>query len=214
MSAPARPDLVIFDFDGTLADSLSFFRGILPELSRKFRFRMPDFEEQEAMRGYPPREVMRALKIPTWKLPFIAMYARKRASTADAFPLFEGTRSLLLSLLDEGIPVAIVSSNAEVVVRRALGPEISSRISAWSCGAAMFGKAKHFREVLRSLNVAPTRATGVGDETRDIEAAREVGIRPVCVCWGFAPRDALEAACPDRVFDKACDLQAFLLGRA
>ncbi|OZB15192.1 MAG: HAD family hydrolase, partial [Hyphomonas sp. 34-62-18] len=51
----SKPDLIIFDFDGTLADSVGFFRALLPELSRKFGFRLPSFEEQEAMRGHPPR---------------------------------------------------------------------------------------------------------------------------------------------------------------
>ena len=205
-----KPDLIIFDFDGTLADSVSFFRALLPELSQKFRFRLPSHEEQETMRGHPPREVMSSLGIPGWKLPMIAVYARRRARAAETFPLFEGTLDLLNSLMAKGIPVAVVSSNAEAVVRRALGPEISARISAWSCGAGMFGKAKHFREVMRKLKADPARTLAVGDEIRDIDAAREVGIRSVAVSWGFAPLDVLMAACPDHAFDDAAALKAFL----
>lgn len=206
----ARPDLIIFDFDGTLADSVSWFRALLPELSQKYRFRLPGHEEQEAMRGHPPREVMRALGIPSWKLPLIAVHARKRARAAEAFPLFEGTLDLLDTLIARGIPVAVVSSNAEAVVRRALGPEISRRISAWSCGAGMFGKAKHFRDVIRRMKAAPEHTIAVGDEIRDIDAAREVGIRCVAVSWGFAPADALREAGPDHVFEDGAALKAFL----
>ena len=205
-----RPDLIIFDFDGTLADSVGFFREMLPDLSRKFRFRLPSHEEQEAMRGHPPRDVMRALGIPGWKLPLIAVYARKRARASDAFPLYATTRDLLEALIEKRIPVAVVSSNAEAVVRRALGPEISSRISAWSCGAGMFGKAKHFRDVMKRLKADPARTLAVGDEIRDIDAAREVGIRSVAVCWGFAPVEALKAACPDHTFEDPAALKAFL----
>ncbi|ABI77657.1 HAD-superfamily hydrolase, subfamily IA, variant 1 [Hyphomonas neptunium ATCC 15444] len=207
-----KPDLIIFDFDGTLADSVSFFRALLPELSQKFRFRLPSHEEQEAMRGHPPREVMSSLGIPGWKLPMIAVYARKRARAAEAFPLFEGTLDLLDAVMAKGIPVAVVSSNAEAVVRRALGPEISSRISAWSCGAGMFGKAKHFRDVMKRLKADPARTLAVGDEIRDIDAAREVGICCVAVSWGFAPIDALKAARPDHAFDDGPALKAFLVG--
>lgn len=209
-----KPQLIIFDFDGTLADSMTFFRALLPELARKFRFRVPLPEEQEAMRGRPPREVMRTLGIPGWKLPFIAAHARKRAKAAEAFPLFEGTTGLLQALLAAGVPVAVVSSNSELVVRRALGPEISTQISAWSCGAAMFGKAKHFREVIAAVGADPARTLGVGDEIRDIEAAREVGIRAVAVSWGFAPEAALAAAGPDEMFTTAEALRQFLLGDA
>lgn len=207
-----KPDLIIFDFDGTLADSVSFFRALLPELSQKFRFRLPGHEEQEAMRGHPPKEVMRALGIPGWKLPMIAVYARKRAKAAEAFPLFEGTVELLDTLMERGIPVAVVSSNSEAVVRRALGPEISARIAAWSCGAGMFGKARHFRDVMKRLGASPERTLAVGDEIRDIDAAREVGIRCVAVSWGFAPMDALKAACPDHAFEDGQALRAFLTG--
>lgn len=207
-----KPDLIIFDFDGTLADSVSFFRGLLPELSRKFHFRLPSFEEQEAMRGHAPRAVMQSLGIPGWKLPLIAVHARKRAKAADAFPLFEGTLDLLSALIERDIPVAVVSSNAEAVVRRALGPEISARISAWSCGAGMFGKAKHFRDVMRRMKASPARTLAVGDEIRDIDAAREVGIRCVAVSWGFAPIEALRAAEPDHAFEDGASLKAFLAG--
>lgn len=207
-----KPDLIIFDFDGTLADSVGFFRELLPELSRKFRFRLPSHEEQEAMRGHPPREVMQSLGIPRWKLPMIAVYARKRARASEAFPLYASTCELLDALIAKGIPVAVVSSNAEAVVRRALGPEISSRISAWSCGAGMFSKAKHFRGVMRRLKADPARTLAVGDEIRDIDAAREVGICSVAVSWGFAPMDALKAACPDHAFEDPAALKAFLAG--
>ncbi|MFN7054931.1 HAD hydrolase-like protein [Hyphomonas sp.] len=206
------PQLVIFDFDGTLADSMTFFRGLLPELAQKFRFRQPEGEELEAMRGHPPRDVMRTLGIPGWKLPLIAVHARKRAKAAEAFPLFEGTQALIEALAARGIAVAIVSSNSEAVVRRALGPETCARISAWSCGAAMFGKAKHFRDVIRAVKADPARTIAVGDEIRDIEAAREVGIRSVAVSWGFAPRAALTAAAPDHTFDDGEALKAFLAG--
>ena len=109
-----KPDLIIFDFDGTLADSVGFFRELLPELSRKFRFRLPSHEEQEAMRGHPPREVMQSLGIPRWKLPMIAVYARKRARASEAFPLYASTCELLDALIAKGIPVAVVSSNGRV----------------------------------------------------------------------------------------------------
>lgn len=207
-----KPALVIFDFDGTLADSVGFFRTLLPELAQKFGFRVPSLEEQEAMRGHPPRDVMRALGIPGWKLPFIAVHARKRARAAEAFPLFDGAAEVMAGLLDAGIPVAVVSSNAEAVVRRALGSEISVRISSWSCGAAMFGKAKHFREVIRATGAEAARTISVGDEIRDIDAAREVGIQAVAVSWGFAPASALKAAGPDQVFDAPDALSAYLLG--
>ena len=203
-------DLLVFDFDGTLANSAGWFRSILPDIAKRFGFRCPDTDELEVLRHKPPREVMRILKIPGWKLVFIAMHVRKRAARAEAFPLFDEVPELLQQIASSGVRMAVVSSNAEINVRRALGPELSAKVAAWSCGAGMFGKAKHFRAVLRQLNVAPERALSVGDEIRDIDAARVVGLKAAAVAWGFGIKPALEAAKPDVMFETVGELRDFL----
>ncbi len=205
-------DLLVFDFDGTLANSAGWFRSILPDLSRRFGFRCPDEAELEVLRHKPPREVMRILKIPGWKLVFIAVHVRKRAAKAEAFPLFDGVPEVLRLIAAGGMKIAVVSSNAEVNVRRALGPELSALVASWSCGAGMFGKAKHFRDVLSELKVAPDCALAVGDEIRDIEAAREVGLRTAAVAWGFGMKPALEAAGPDLLFETMGEFRGFVEG--
>jgi phosphoglycolate phosphatase len=212
VNTPRDFDLMIFDFDGTLADSAGWFRSILPDLARRFGFRCPDEDELEVLRHKPPREVMRILKIPHWKLVLIAVHVRKRAAKADAFPLFGGIPDVLRHLSAQGIRIAVVSSNAEVNVRRALGPQLSGLVSGWSCGAGMFGKARHFRDVLKKMKVAPGRALAVGDELRDIEAAREVGLKTAAVTWGFGMKPALEAEKPDLLFETVAEFEAFVAG--
>lgn len=212
MNTPRDFDLVIFDFDGTLADSAGWFRSILPDLARRFGFRCPDEDELEVLRHKPPREVMRILKIPGWKLVFIAVHVRKRAAKAEAFPLFDGVPEALRAIAARGVKIAVVSSNAEVNVRRALGPHLSCLVSGWSCGAGMFGKARHFRDVLKKMKVVPDRALAVGDEVRDIEAAREVGLKTAAVTWGFGTKPALEAEKPDLMFEKVAEFREFSTG--
>jgi phosphoglycolate phosphatase len=212
VNTPRDFDLVIFDFDGTLADSAGWFRSILPDLARRFGFRCPDEDELEVLRHKPPRDVMRILKIPHWKLVLIAVHVRKRAAKAEAFPLFGGVPDVLRAIAARGIKIALVSSNAEGNVRRALGPELSALVTTWSCGAGLFGKAKHFRDVLRATKVAPERALSIGDEIRDIEAARDIGLKAAAVAWGFGMKPALEAAEPDVIFGSVNELQAFFEG--
>lgn len=212
MNTPRDFDLVIFDFDGTLADSAGWFRSILPDLARRFGFRCPDEDELEVLRHKPPREVMRILKIPGWKLVFIAVHVRKRAAKAEAFPLFDGVPEALRAIAARGVKIAVVSSNAEGNVRRALGPELSALVTTWSCGAGLFGKAKHFRDVLRATKVAPERALSIGDEIRDIEAARDIGLKAAAVTWGFGIKPALEAAAPDVMFESVNEIRGFFEG--
>jgi hypothetical protein len=66
--SPPRYRLAIFDFDGTLADSAGWIRDRLPELARAHHFHSPTPEELEGLRGIEPREVLRRLGIPAWKL--------------------------------------------------------------------------------------------------------------------------------------------------
>lgn len=212
MNTPRDFDLVIFDFDGTLADSAGWFRSILPDLARRFGFRCPDEDELEVLRHKPPREVMRILKIPGWKLVLIAVHVRKRAAKAEAFPLFGGVPEALRAIAARGVKIAVVSSNAEGNVRRALGPELSALVTTWSCGAGLFGKAKHFRDVLRATKVAPERALSIGDEIRDIEAARDIGLKGAAVTWGFGMKPALEAAAPDVMFESVNEIRGFFEG--
>ncbi|MBI1399524.1 HAD hydrolase-like protein [Hyphomonas sp.] len=212
MNTPRDFDLVIFDFDGTLADSAGWFRSILPDLARRFGFRCPDEDELEVLRHKPPRDVMRILKIPHWKLVLIAVHVRKRAAKAEAFPLFGGVPDVLRAIAARGIKISVVSSNAEGNVRRALGPELSALVTTWSCGAGLFGKAKHFRDVLRATKVAPERALSIGDEIRDIEAARDIGLKAAAVTWGFGMKPALEVAEPDVMFESVNELQRFFEG--
>lgn len=209
-----KPDLYIFDFDGTLADSAGWFRSILPDIAKRFGFRCPGAEELEDLRHKPPREVMRILKIPGWKLVFIAVHVRKRAAREGHFPIFDGVPEVLGEIKAAGAKIAIVSSNAEASVRRALGPDLSAKVDAFSCGAGMFGKAKHFREVLAKLDVPAGRALAVGDEIRDIDAACDVGLKSAAVAWGFAMQPALEAAGPDYCFETVADFRAFVAGAA
>lgn len=197
-----RYDLVIFDFDGTLADSLTWFRTAMAEVIDRHGLKPLCEERAEALRGMRPKEIMTELGIPAWKLPFIAADVRARAAeNVDKIHLFDGIAPSLHELHASGVKLALVSSNGETAVREVLGPELSSLFSQFSCGAALFGKASVFRKVMRKAHASPERTLSVGDETRDIEAAREAGCDCAAVSWGFATRDALEREAADLLLD-------------
>ncbi len=68
--------LVIFDFDGTLADSFPWFVQVFATLAKRYRFRRITEQEGAMLRGYSARQIIRYLDIPAWKLPLIARHAR------------------------------------------------------------------------------------------------------------------------------------------
>ncbi len=202
-SQPSTPPrLVIFDFDGTLADSFPWFVSVLNSVAARYGFRPVRPEEQDHLRGCDTRNLLRHLRVPLWKLPFIARHMRAlMARDIDAITLFDGVPDLLRTLHARGVVIALVSSNSPDNIRRVLGPDLSALVTRMECGASLFGKPAKFRTLLRALAIPPHRAIAIGDETRDIEAARRVGIACAAVTWGYARADALAALRPDHCFD-------------
>lgn len=198
-----RYDLVVFDFDGTLADSLTWFRTALSDVIEKHGLTPICEERAEALRGMTPKAIMEELAIPTWKLPFIAADVRSRAAeNVDQIVLFDGIADLMRELHASGITIAVVSSNGETAIRTVLGTELDKLVGHYACGAALFGKAAVFRKVIRKAGGTPARTLCIGDEVRDIEAAREAGCGCGAVSWGFATGDILAASGPDHLFHK------------
>jgi phosphoglycolate phosphatase len=199
--------LVIFDFDGTLADSIPWLRRVLGELADEFGFHRPDDLELERLRHTPPHEALAMLRVPRWKMPFIAARARRRmARELDAIRPFPGVEDVLRHLADAGLTLALVSSNSRRNVERVLGPPTAARIAHWACGAALLGKAALFRRVLRRSGIAAGETLCVGDELRDAQAARAAGIAFGAVGWGVHELAALRGESPAEVFERVGDL--------
>lgn len=205
--ADAPIQLVIFDFDGTLSDSGDWFLSVFDELARKFRFRTIDAEEVEMLRHRTSREVIDFLGISRWKLPLIARYTRRLVGrNAHQIELFPGTPDLLERLCAMGVKIALVTSNSEANARLILGKTHAARIDCYACGSSLFGKAPKFRRVLRRMGIPAAATLSIGDETRDIDAAREVGMRAGSVLWGYAAEKVLAAHNPDVTFREPQDI--------
>ena len=195
-----RYRLAIFDFDGTLADSLPWFRTVFQELIAKFDLAPVSPEELEGLRGRSGREIIARLNMPMWKLPAISRDMRRRKlAAANQISLFDGVPQLLADLRSIGIHTAIVSSDSEASVRQVLGPS-AALISRFDCGASLFGKHHKIKRVARQLGTSPSEVLCIGDELRDIEAARAAGMDAGAVAWGYALPAALQAAGPTHFF--------------
>jgi len=203
----AAPSLVVLDFDGTLADSFAWFCSVLNGVADRYRFRRVEAHEVEGLRLQGARAIVAHLGIPRWKLPLIARHMHALAARdADRIALFPGVPTMLSDLAAAGVPLAILSSNREETVRRVLGPEHAARIEAYACGASLFGKARRLRTLLARRGVAPERALCIGDEVRDLEAARALGCRFGAVAWGYTDAQAFAALGPDHLFAEPADI--------
>jgi phosphoglycolate phosphatase len=196
-----RYDLIIFDFDGTLADSFAWFWRILPEVTAKFRLRPIDAAQRDKFREMPARAIMAYMGVRWWQAPAIAQYARRRMDEEiDTIALFDGIREMLATLQRAGVRLAVVSSNSEANVRRVLGAETSAHIEHFGCGAPILGKKGRTRRALKGMGTAPQRTLCIGDELRDADVAKEVGAHFAAVGWGYTLPAAFRAAGLDEPF--------------
>ena len=196
-----RPSLVIFDLDGTLSDSFPWFLRNLNHVADTFGFRRVADDEIEPLRHAGTREILRRLEVPLWKLPRIARHMRRmKAEHIAEIPLFPGVDAMLHALRARDITLALVTSDHESNARAALR-DCAALFGHLACGASIFGKAAKFRAVLRRAGVPPAQALAIGDEVRDIEAARAAGIPCAAITWGYAAPAALRAMRPDMVFE-------------
>jgi phosphoglycolate phosphatase len=203
------PRLLILDFDGTLADSWPWFLTTLADITARFRLDPISTTEAEALRGEEIGVVMRRIGVPLWRVPAIAAHLRRAAIAAPAPPLFPGIPDMLRRLHAAGVGLAVASSNSTAQIRRALAPELAGLIGHFATEATLFGKASRFRRILRATAVAPGEAMAVGDEPRDIEAAREAGIAAGAVAWGYARPTLLATRGPDALFDSPEAIAAY-----
>jgi phosphoglycolate phosphatase len=202
-----RYRLFIFDFDGTLSDSFGWFTRALNSIADEYGFRKVAEHEVGTLRSCRPREVMARLGIPLWKTPLIARRLRKlMARDLDRISLFRGAGDLLRQLAHRGATLALVTSNSRENVRRLMGPEIFALIEHCECGTSTFGKSARLRRVLRRSGVPHSQTISIGDEIRDLEAARRVGIAFGAVAWGYNQVESLRASSPDELFESFQDI--------
>ncbi|MBU9213901.1 HAD hydrolase-like protein [Burkholderia gladioli] len=201
------PRLALFDFDGTLADSYPLFADALNELAARHGFRHTDADTQQRLRGLSATEVLRELALPLWKVPAVLGDARKlMRERIDEVAPFAGIVETLHALIDRGVAVAVATSNSPENVRAVLGDSLIARFAAIECSSSLFGKSHRLRGILRKTGIPAEQAIYVGDEIRDAQAARGVGLAYGAVAWGYTQLEALLGTRPQAVFRVPADL--------
>ncbi|MBA3531769.1 MAG: HAD hydrolase-like protein [Ardenticatenales bacterium] len=193
--------LVIFDFDGTLADSFPWFLGIVDRVADKYNFKRVEEGDLELVRGYEASAILKHFRVPIWQLPMIANHVRTlMGQDIHQIALFDGIDALLRHLSHSGVTLALVTSNSYENVRQVLGSENAALIQHYECGVGIFGKQSKLKKVLKQSGISAHEAIAIGDEMRDGEAAAKAKIAFGAVSWGYTRIEALKAHSPSEVF--------------
>ncbi|MBJ8480919.1 HAD family hydrolase [Acinetobacter pittii] len=201
---------IIFDMDGTLVDSFSFFLGALNQLAKKHKFKSVELHEVEQYKHLSPKEIMKEMKVSKWKLPWIAKdFIRLMKERDQDVYMFEGMRDHLIELHNRGYTLAIITSNSKENCQSILGKELCELFSHIDGGSSIFGKAKRIKRVLNILNLNKEQAIYVGDQTTDGEAAHKAGIDFAAVGWGYTSAEKLKTIQPKVVLNDLATMKEF-----
>jgi phosphoglycolate phosphatase len=199
--------LVMFDFDGTLADTLPWFMTVMDHVADKYQIKRLTDDEVRLLRGYSAGQVIKHLGVPMWKTPMIAKYVRGLlARDIDKVTVFDGIGSALQCLARQGPTLALVTSNSYENASRILGPANMALFSCCECGVSIFGKHAKLKKVLNQTGASPDASIYIGDEIRDGEAARHARVAFGAVSWGYTRVEALQACGPHELFESVPEM--------
>lgn len=186
---------MIFDFDGTLADSMQLFIEAVNKSAARLHHGTIDPADVGMLRGRHPRQILRHLRISLLKLPLVMRSVRKEVGrgVARARPAAD-MAGTLRRLKKGGCRIGILTSNTEQGVRGFLAGNGIDVFDFVYSGRSAFGKGRTLRSI---ASRAGGRVFYVGDEVRDIEAARKAGATMIAVTWGFNTPEALMCEGPD-----------------
>jgi HAD superfamily hydrolase (TIGR01509 family) len=190
---------VLFDWDGTLADTA--------EASYRCYVRMFDefaipFDRETYARTYSPNwyHTFRALGLDErhWSRAderWLAHFANERID------LLDGARHVLETLTARGLVTGIVTSGSRARVERELEFHgLAEHLHERVYGSELQEKKPHPEGLLlclERLRVSAEEAVFVGDSPEDVEMARAAGVYSVAVTGGYPNREALLASKPD-----------------
>lgn len=215
----ADKDVVIFDFDGTLADTVPAItatarevllgHGLTDEtMGDLTRIVGPPFPQAfSSVYGFSEAEAAQITK--EYRVRYVKL-------GLAAWPLFDGISELLDKLRAQGRRVAIASSKLTRTVERALADNGATDLFDLVLGKADDAdqdKAETIAQVLCALDVSADQAVMVGDRHHDVRAARACGVPCVGVTYGGASVPGeLEEAGASVVVGSVDELEDVLLG--
>ena len=204
----ARPKLLLFDFDGTVADTFQCGLEILNLMAPVFKYRRLEDADVSRARDMRTRELMKFLGIPATRMAKISQRGKEELNLRmDGIQPFDGMVEILRSLHADGFRLGILTSNSEENVAVFL-KKFSIELFDFVCTSSkLTGKGRVIRKILKTHKLKPKQVLLVGDEVRDIEAAQETGIHMAAVTWGYNSRKAICSLNPDHVIETPEELR-------
>jgi len=191
--------VIVFDFDGTIADTHDALVEITNRLSGEFGYHPLDEQQLLELKNLSSRDIVKTSRISIFKLPFLFKKIKFELGKQikNLHPV-AGLGEALCALKNSGYQLGIITSNEKSNVMDFLkSNDLEHLFDFIYSGIAIFGKDKIMAKFVKENGLNRGEAIYVGDETRDIEAAKKSGLKVIAVSWGFNSAAILAKHQPD-----------------
>ncbi len=199
--------IIIFDFDGTIADTHHYIVEISNRMAEEFSYDKIDFKELENLKDKTAAEMIEFLKIPLLKVPSILAKGKKEFNknlhTVKPIP---GIVEALHQLKNAPIKMGIFSSNTKENVTQFLNHHGLNIFDFIHTTSKIWSKNTSIEKFIDDHNYKREHIIYIGDETRDIAAAKKLGVKVAAVCWGYNSTKTLKEHHPDYLIHQPQEL--------
>lgn len=193
---------LIFDFDGTLADTLDEGVKIYNTLAEKYGLLKVEAEDIPSLQHMTIGRLFDHLGISKHRAPKILYQATRMLKSRIAhLPMIQGMADALPILMEKTAHLGILTSNSVDNVNLFLDSHgLDGVFSFVSSTSKLTGKARHLRSIQKTYELDSARMIYIGDEIRDIRAGKKAGLAVAAVSWGFNSLESLQAEDPNFMF--------------
>ncbi len=197
---------IIFDFDGTLGNSMDLLFKIYNVLSVKHNLKKIRRANIASFRNKTPQELLKYLSIPFLKIPLILFVGKNMFhSRLGEVELFEGILPVL-SKLSQSYTLGILTSNSKKNIEDFLNQNNLHMFSFIHSEFNIFGKHRALKKIISARNLNINEVLYVGDEVRDIQSCKKIVVDIVSVTWGFNTKEVLSKYNPEYLISKPEEL--------
>ncbi|ENU90844.1 hypothetical protein F971_03771 [Acinetobacter vivianii] len=207
-------ELIIFDWDGTLFDSVGQIVASLQYAAQQFEQPLTD-EAAKSIIGLGLPEVMQILfpQVPHLHQELLQCYADHYVANSKGDVWFNGVAELLMDLKQQGLKLAVATGKSRKGLNRVLA-QTNSHALFDITRAASETKSKPdplmLQEILAEMDVAVERAIMVGDTSYDLEMAQNLSMPRIGVSYGVHSIETLQQYQPLTIAHNVQDLHGYL----
>lgn len=194
---------IIFDFDGTIADSFEIITSIFCKFKTELGLDEFGKKEIEIYRTKGVEEILKKSKVSMLEIGRVIAEMRKVANETmlEAKP-FLGMIQVLNKLKNKGLNLGIMSTNGDKTINKFLENNKITVFDYVVGKGGLLGKDKVIKSILKKRKLKLDEVLYIGDEVRDIRACKKLGIKIASVTWGFNDKSVLKENKPDYLIDK------------